>query len=825
MDDREKEQSQDDTGLLADASTLLMFSKSTAPRPSESSTASNELPSMEHALEEQQRQREHVHHHSHKHRRESLRPLDAAASAAATALATAATVPLPLLHKKLKKTASNKLTEEEEMQKEIFENKEGTQVVDDSYIVDPDSGIITCICGFDDDDGFTIQCDHCNRWQHAICFGIKDVDSAPDDHLCDVCQPGNDIDRKLARRKQLQQRSLLGLNNLPELESRSENGNFDFDNHESSPKKDVKINANNKGRSQSNADKVAEDIHLEEMENDNDEKHTDDGRISSRPSVIDIPVQSPDLVVRKKEHFLTAKEAFQASFLPIDNYRTKDKLVDLFIKKHSNDEFIEEVPSFKPISFEVKPYADFNYSRVFPGFTKLGIFIQENCNENALIEEFLGEIDFKNRYLNNSRNQYNIWGCTKRKVLFHPHWPIYIDARASGNLTRYLRRGCNPNVELITIKVNNEIKFVLKAIKDIEKGEELQIAWNWNPKHPILKLIDEEDTFETLTSDEKVVLLTSIDSVLGSCECACGKNSKECHLSKIKKLSKNMVKSLKVKMNNRYKFNMVLDDLDLRKRRPGPVLDRLVKKSIDRRKRHKEGNLLKILLEELDPASLKDDIKFDENVTNRPMKTLEKERRNVTTKKNKEGTIHPFKIWLLSCNKIGKPTVHRKKTNIKIIENLEDLNESRITDLDKLSIPIKLEVQPSTQRPSLHSQSVHTSKISLTGLGLTKKAESTADIKMRFDGSKRHHSITTGPSMMLESNVLRGLSSPKILSSREKFDGKPPSRSTTPILLSAKEFQDMEKEHDKTLDLTSDGNSSASNLPASLASASQLKRN
>ncbi|KAJ3327540.1 hypothetical protein HDU76_011578 [Blyttiomyces sp. JEL0837] len=49
-----------------------------------------------------------------------------------------------------------------------------------------DEGVIRCICGFDDDDGFTIQCDQCQVWQHYACLGLSAV---PDQYLCEQCNP------------------------------------------------------------------------------------------------------------------------------------------------------------------------------------------------------------------------------------------------------------------------------------------------------------------------------------------------------------------------------------------------------------------------------------------------------------------------------------------------------------------------------------------------------------------------------------------------------------------------------------------------------------
>ena len=51
-----------------------------------------------------------------------------------------------------------------------------------------DEGEIRCICGFPDDDGFTIQCDRCFVWQHAICVNIT-ANTVPEQYLCEDCDP------------------------------------------------------------------------------------------------------------------------------------------------------------------------------------------------------------------------------------------------------------------------------------------------------------------------------------------------------------------------------------------------------------------------------------------------------------------------------------------------------------------------------------------------------------------------------------------------------------------------------------------------------------
>jgi hypothetical protein len=51
-----------------------------------------------------------------------------------------------------------------------------------------DEGKIRCICGYEDDDGYTIQCEKCFVWQHIACVNIT-ADTVPDTYLCERCHP------------------------------------------------------------------------------------------------------------------------------------------------------------------------------------------------------------------------------------------------------------------------------------------------------------------------------------------------------------------------------------------------------------------------------------------------------------------------------------------------------------------------------------------------------------------------------------------------------------------------------------------------------------
>ncbi|WVQ97524.1 hypothetical protein IAU59_004638 [Kwoniella sp. CBS 9459] len=64
-----------------------------------------------------------------------------------------------------------------------------------------DNSIIRCICGFTEDDGFTIQCEGCGAWEHGLCFGYMDESQAPESYFCELCQP-RPFDAVMARQKQ-----------------------------------------------------------------------------------------------------------------------------------------------------------------------------------------------------------------------------------------------------------------------------------------------------------------------------------------------------------------------------------------------------------------------------------------------------------------------------------------------------------------------------------------------------------------------------------------------------------------------------------------------
>ncbi|SCU83196.1 LADA_0C10110g1_1 [Lachancea dasiensis] len=558
---------------------------------------------------------------------------------AAAALATAATVPLPLK----KQDQERRNSKHQNADNDLDEQKQPkVPPVPSSYIVDPDAGVITCICGFDDDDGFTIQCDHCNRWQHAVCYGIRDIDSAPDDHLCITCNPRK-VDVKRAKKRQQD-----------------------------------RLNPKNKRRRKNSQDDetIGKSATAGSVDSTND---TGSSLLNTGTSNV------PE--TKALDKLLTAAEHYAVVYVPLSSNDYKDKYVEMFLDKHSDDDWV--IPynksTFTPVPLEVKSYAE--NARSFSGMPKLGLFTRQLCPTGSFLEEVLGEIEFSNKYYGDCRNNYRIFGTTKAKVLIHPHWPICIDSRLSGNLTRFLRRSCQPNVELVSIRMMDErprVKFVLRALKDIEDGEELHIGWQWDLRHPIWHLIKgESKNVDSLDDHNKFTLIHSIDTILSTTDCACGNNSRDCYLLKVKRYAQSLAKAVKSKTNSRYKLSEILQSAKERSNKvQAPILSRLAHEAIGNAERANQ------LLVNFHAAKLN----FDKE------EGVIKGSSDLNSQFGSGARGLPFKFYLIDKHANSKKQDNQHVGSVHNIDLFKKYGESQVTDLKALPLPVNLPLPPGHTR-------------------------------------------------------------------------------------------------------------------------------
>ncbi|EMG49984.1 hypothetical protein G210_5032 [Candida maltosa Xu316] len=375
-----------------------------------------------------------------------------------------------------------------------------------SYQVDPDSGLIGCICGIDDDDGFTIQCDVCFRWQHCVCMGYENGDEVPEDeykcYYCDERKWGKfdpeksrlrtlqrlDNDDKVSPPSSQQQQEAL----QQQQQQQQQQNKSEQQQRQQSPPSQQETSSGK--RKQSNPDKPdAKRRKSEEKTNTNASSASPTPKFQSpRPDEMDdLPNKDNELL----EDGITA-ESYQSVYynLKENDYKTQaikeyiDNLGLEFSKLSKSEQSTTNVTvmtynQFKALklsrinlpnynkylqehnklkkkvasnktTIEVKAYTD-NQKQKFNGISKLSLFISTGGDsltipENTPIVEYLGEVDLFKNYCNDRINQYQMWGTTKPKVLktFVPttndkkSLDIVLDSRFVGNESRFIRKSC-----------------------------------------------------------------------------------------------------------------------------------------------------------------------------------------------------------------------------------------------------------------------------------------------------------------------------------------------------------------------------------------------
>lgn len=357
-----------------------------------------------------------------------------------------------------------------------------------------DAGIIKCICGFDEDDGFTIQCESCNVWQHAVCVGIGSEAEVPDVYLCDQCGP-RELDVKAAHEKQ--KTRLETIKQMQEKKRRKE--------------------SEEKEGGQPNGDASATT------------QTTQTPPVGGAPSR-----ESTEQPTNEENDY-----HFDYTVIPRN---TVDPQVKEYLDKLANEEIIDKDISYMSVSeyskivkpkMTLKLFQD-NPKSKFCGFSKHGLVANQPIQKDRFIIEYVGHVSHKDQYKADPINQYRIHPVPKSSVLFHPTLPLVVDGRLVGNDARFMRRSCNPNCRVATVVVNNtDIIFVVFATEPIKPGTELTLAWEWDAHHPVQKMLHGSE-IDQLTPQEKQCLGNMVETILQRTECSDPTNS-QCILQKMKK--------------------------------------------------------------------------------------------------------------------------------------------------------------------------------------------------------------------------------------------------------------------------------------------------
>ncbi|CAI4043618.1 Set4p SKDI_10G1110 [Saccharomyces kudriavzevii IFO 1802] len=450
--------------------------------------------------------------------------------AAAVALATAATIPFPLKRQNQDESSKAPATRNEV-------TRQSKAVL--PLLTEGNKPRNNCICGSDEPkDELFIQCNKCKTWQHKLCYAFKKSDPIKRGFVCKRCDSKTELQanqvkpmifpRKIGDQRLFQFSSIVTTSILNAEQQQQQSVNS----IEVQPKK-RQIDTASTNILNENSDSMRKKTKHEK------------------------PVTSTHFLRPLLNEINSSKET---KFKLITTSEYRDKYVKMFIDSHYDDDWVvcSDWESSRSVNMDVKKSSNKK---------DLGVFISNSCARGQIIQEYLGRIDFQKNYQTNASNDYRLMGTTKPKVLFHPHWPLFIDSREVGGVTRYIRRSCEPNVELITVRPLNEkpredndcrVKFVLRAKRDIEKGEEMSLKWQWDLRNPIWEIINASKDLESLPDIDKFWLMGSIKAILTNCDCACGYLGQNCPITKIKKFSEEFMKNTKESLSNKSYFNTIM---------------------------------------------------------------------------------------------------------------------------------------------------------------------------------------------------------------------------------------------------------------------------
>lgn len=429
--------------------------------------------------------------------------------------------------------------------------------------VPADDGQISCICGYADDDGWTVACDLCNRWQHQSCYYPHyDELSLPDDlqHYCVDCSPRPvDVSTARARQRQKREHAEPLTNGAKRAVSKSHkkkvkelvpytNGwsaadKIRHDRNSASPR-DQPPPAKRPKTSHRASDSTATTTTTK-----GHSRKRNASTVNQRRSVS----RSPDASIDQySEEFLQcySEDSWRVTDANVFNNIAIGSALPAWLAAHE-DEFramhkqpkgevlmrwdsqLEDIPGKAMIHIQDAHDDTVRYGGQHPSWKM--VTVEEPVPSGGYIGELKGVIAFKKEYQQDASNRWPQLRHPEPFVFFHPSLPIIIDARNEGTALRYVRRSCQPNARLqILVTGGHDYHFCFMATSQIEPGVEVAVSWDTSEGLPEL---NERSTL----SDEHMELLSAwVSTALANCgPCACGLPEGSCKMSRFDRRNRN----------------------------------------------------------------------------------------------------------------------------------------------------------------------------------------------------------------------------------------------------------------------------------------------
>ncbi|KAK3686830.1 SET domain-containing protein 3 [Vermiconidia calcicola] len=393
-----------------------------------------------------------------------------------------------------------------------------------------DDGQISCICGYLDDDGWTVACDYEDR-------------SLPEDlqHFCIDCQPRT-IDQQGARtRQQLKREEQASLvNGVKRQAPKSHKKKVKEPAYTNGWPLDKARHARNSAspRDQPPSAKRPKTTHRasDSVTNNSAKGHSRKRTATSvhhrrsplRSSDSPIPLYSDEFVRTYQDDTWTHVDTILHDSIALANalsawlsatekefrdmhglampemlMRWDGKLDDIPGKAHLD--FIEHVDNRMSEDHNSPPHWE-------------AVTVQEPVASGAYLGELTGRVGFREEYQQDPKNRWSLMRHPQPFVFFHSRLPIYIDGRSEGSELRYVRRSCKPNARLQILVTNRTTyHFCFMATQQIDPGVEVAIGWDTSGGLPELLRGAAE-----ISQKDMQQLSSWVSTVLANCgPCAC----------------------------------------------------------------------------------------------------------------------------------------------------------------------------------------------------------------------------------------------------------------------------------------------------------------
>ena len=425
--------------------------------------------------------------------------------------------------------------------------------------VQEDDGQISCFCGYPDDDGNTVACDLCNRWQHTICYYPEyEGRELPQDldHFCIECRP-QQVDAHAANARQRRKREHHDVsyadNGAKRQVSKSHKKKVKEPNGvpytNGWPLDKARHDRNSASpRDQPPPAKRPKTAHRTSDTAINPTKGHSRKRTVTNAHQRSLSRSPESPIGLYSEEFLRCYREDQWSMSHanvMDELRVTNALSEWL---HYDDEaFFEHHGTTKPevlnrwdgdlddipgkVQLEVQEHNDLQFEDN-NGTTPCwrSVTVQDPLAPGAYIGELRGRIGFKEEYKTDPANRWPTLRHPEPFVFFHPRLPIYIDARHEGTELRYVRRSCTPNARLQVLVTNGtDYHFCFMATTQIDPG--MEVAVGWDTTDSILR--QSADAISQISQDDMAQLSTWVSTVLANCgPCACQLPTGDCYMSR-----------------------------------------------------------------------------------------------------------------------------------------------------------------------------------------------------------------------------------------------------------------------------------------------------